>query len=77
MGSVLHNDLEKLRLLELVLQMHREFRRRVEPIRMTLLQAACGPLLSVPRCQVESGGIPGCPVTDIGVVSETSPPNAG
>jgi len=39
MRGVEHNGYEELTLLELVLQLHREFRRSVEPIRVTPLQA--------------------------------------
>jgi len=39
MGRTAHNDDEKLTLLELVLQLHGKFRRRLEPIRVTPLQA--------------------------------------
>ncbi|TSA01073.1 MAG: MarR family transcriptional regulator [Nitrospiraceae bacterium] len=39
MRSVTHNDHEELTLLELVLQLHGEFRRTLEPIRVTPLQA--------------------------------------
>ncbi len=39
MQGVEHNDQEALTLLELVLQLHGEFRRSLEPIRVTPLQA--------------------------------------
>lgn len=39
MRSVTHNGHEELTLLELVLQLHGEFRRILEPIRVTPLQA--------------------------------------
>lgn len=39
MRSVTHNDHQELTLLELVLQLHGEFRRTLEPIRVTPLQA--------------------------------------
>jgi DNA-binding MarR family transcriptional regulator len=39
MQGVEHNGHEKLTLLELVLQLHGEFRRSLEPIRVTPLQA--------------------------------------
>lgn len=39
MRSVTHNGHEELTLLELVLQLHGEFRRTLEPIRVTPLQA--------------------------------------
>jgi DNA-binding MarR family transcriptional regulator len=39
MRSVMHNGREELTLLELVLQLHGEFRRSLEPIRVTPLQA--------------------------------------
>ena len=39
MRGVRHNGHEKLTLLELVLQLHGEFRRSLEPIRVTPLQA--------------------------------------
>jgi DNA-binding MarR family transcriptional regulator len=39
MRGVTHNGHEKLTLLELVLQLHGEFRRSLEPIRVTPLQA--------------------------------------
>jgi hypothetical protein len=39
MHGVEHNSHEKLTLLELVLQLHGEFRRSLEPIRVTPLQA--------------------------------------
>jgi DNA-binding MarR family transcriptional regulator len=39
MQGVEHNGHEKLTLLELVLRLHGEFRRSLEPIRMTPLQA--------------------------------------
>lgn len=39
MRGVGHKDREKLTLLELVLQVHGEFRRRLEPIHVTPLQA--------------------------------------
>ncbi len=47
MRGVEHNGHEKLTLLELVLQLHGEFRRRLEPIRVTPLQA--GTLLFLRR----------------------------
>ena len=39
MRSIKHSGHEKLTLLELVLQLHGEFRRSLEPIRVTPLQA--------------------------------------
>jgi DNA-binding MarR family transcriptional regulator len=39
MQGVEHNGQEELTLLELVLQLHGEFRRSLEPIRVTPLQA--------------------------------------
>jgi DNA-binding MarR family transcriptional regulator len=39
MRGVEHNGHEKLTLLELVLQLHGDFRRSLEPIRVTPLQA--------------------------------------
>ena len=39
MRGVTYNDHEALTLLELVLQLHSEFRRSLEPIRVTPLQA--------------------------------------
>jgi DNA-binding MarR family transcriptional regulator len=39
MRSVEHNDHEEPTFLELVLQLHGEFRRRLDPIRVTPLQA--------------------------------------
>ena len=39
MRGVTHHDHEKLTLLELVLQLHGEFRRSLEPIHVTPLQA--------------------------------------
>jgi len=47
MRGVEHNGHEELTLLELVLQLHGEFRRSLEPIRVTPLQA--GVLLSLRR----------------------------
>ena len=47
MRGVEHNDHEKLTLLELVLQVHGEFRKILEPIRVTPLQA--GVLLYLQR----------------------------
>ena len=47
MRGVTHNGHEKLTLLELVLQLHGEFRRRLEPVRVTPLQA--GVLLYLQR----------------------------
>ena len=47
MRSITHNGHEKLTLLELVLQLHGEFRRSLEPIRVTPLQA--GVLLYLQR----------------------------
>ena len=47
MRGVTHNGHEKLTLLELVLQLHGEFRRRLEPVRATPLQA--GVLLYLQR----------------------------
>jgi DNA-binding MarR family transcriptional regulator len=47
MRSVTHNGHEKLTLLELVLQLHGDFRRSLEPIRVTPLQA--GVLLYLQR----------------------------
>jgi hypothetical protein len=38
MHGVEHNGYEELTLLELVLQLHGEFRRSLEPIRLTPLQ---------------------------------------
>jgi len=40
MRGVEHNDHEELTLLELVLQLYGEFRRSLEPIRVTPLQAS-------------------------------------
>jgi DNA-binding MarR family transcriptional regulator len=39
MGGVEHNGHEELTLLELVLHLHGEFRRHLEPVRVTPLQA--------------------------------------
>ncbi len=39
MQCIEHNGHEKLTLLELALQLHSEFRRSLEPIRVTPLQA--------------------------------------
>ena len=47
MRGVTHNGHEKLTLLELVLQLHGDFRRSLEPIRVTPLQA--GVLLYLQR----------------------------
>jgi len=47
MQGVEHNGYEELTLLELVLQLHGEFRRSLEPIRVTPLQA--GVLLFIRR----------------------------
>ena len=47
MRGVEHNGHEKLTLLELVLQLHGDFRRSLEPIRVTPLQA--GVLLYLQR----------------------------
>jgi hypothetical protein len=47
MRTVTHNGHEKLTLLELVLQLHGEFRKSFEPIRVTPLQA--GVILSLHR----------------------------
>ena len=47
MRGVEHNGHEELTLLELVLQLHGEFRRSLEPIRVTPLQA--GVLLYLQR----------------------------
>ena len=47
MRGVEHNGHEKLTLLELVLRVHGEFRRNLEPIRVTPLQA--GMLLYLQR----------------------------
>src|SRR2546427_8980639 len=47
MQGVEHNGFEELTVLELVLQLHGEFRRSLEPIRVTPLQA--GVLLFIRR----------------------------
>jgi DNA-binding MarR family transcriptional regulator len=47
MRGIEHNDHEKLTVLELVLQLHGKFRRCLEPIRVTPLQA--GVLLYLQR----------------------------
>ena len=39
MSKLVHDSTETLTLLELVLQLHGEFRRRLDPIRVTPLQA--------------------------------------
>lgn len=44
MQGVEHNGYEELTLLELELQLHSEFRRSLEPIRVTPLQAGVLPL---------------------------------
>jgi hypothetical protein len=52
MRSVTHKSHETLTLLELVLQLHGEFRRGLEPIRVTPLQA--GVLLFLRRMRTPS-----------------------
>jgi DNA-binding MarR family transcriptional regulator len=47
MGRAAHNGREGLTLLEVVLRLHGDFRRRLEPIRVTTLQA--GVLLCLRR----------------------------
>jgi hypothetical protein len=49
MGRAIYNGDGKLTILERVLLLHGNFRRRLEPIRVTPLQAAMLPFLSVMR----------------------------